>query len=409
MMVGVKQRYRYRLYPHPHQQMALAKAFGCARVVWNDALVKSRALYAAGEKTSYPVLAKLCITQAKQTPERSWLSGPSNVVLQQSVRDLDQAFRNWWASLKGKRKGPKVKPPRFKKRRGAQAIRFMSHVFRTGERSLTLSKIGIVPIEWSRDLPSAPSSVTVIRDASGRYFASFVVEVEPTPLPANGKAVGIDLGLASLAVTSAGEKIAPPKFLRSALKRLRRLQRLQRNIKHKQKGSNRLAAARRQMAKLHASIADKRLDFLHQLSTRIIRENQTVVLEDLNVSGMLKNRKLARSIADAGWRQFRTLLESKAEQYGRQLVVINRWLPTSQVCSTCGHRDGKKELSIRQWQCPSCEAAHDRDVNAAQNILAAGLAESQNGRGAAHQSTALVAAGWEAPTHPIAEAHLCPA
>jgi putative transposase len=217
MMVGVKQRYRYRLYPHPHQQMALAKAFGCARVVWNDALAMSRELYAAGEKSSYPVLAKLCITQAKQTPERSWLSGPSNVVLQQSVRDLDQAFRNWWASLKGKRKGPKVRAPRFKKRRGAQSIRFMSHVFRTGDRTLTLSKIGTVPIEWSRALPSAPSSCTVIRDASGRYFASFVVEVEPTPLPANGKAIGIDLGLASLAVTSAGEKIAPPKFLRSAL------------------------------------------------------------------------------------------------------------------------------------------------------------------------------------------------
>jgi putative transposase len=406
MMVGVKQRYRYRLYPHSHQQVALVKAFGCARVVWNDALAMSRELYAAGEKTNYPVLAKLCITQAKQIPERSWLSGPSNVVQQQSVRDLDSAYSNWWASLSGKRRGPKVRAPRFKKRRGAQSIRFMSHVFRTGERSLTLSKIGTVPIEWSRALPSAPSSVTVIRDASGRYFASFVVEVEPTPLPANGKAIGIDLGLASLAVTSAGEKIAPPKFLRSALKRLRRLQR---HLKHKQKGSNRLAVARRQVATLHATIADKRLDFLHQLSTRIIRENQTVVLENLNVSGMLKNKQLARSIADAGWRQFRTLLEFKAEQYDRQVVVINRWLPTSQVCSTCGHQEGKKELSIREWQCPSCGAVHDRDVNAAQNILAAGLAESQNGRGAAHKSTALVAAGWEAPTQPIAEASPCAA
>lgn len=402
----MKQRYRYRLYPHPHQQVALAKAFGCARVVWNDALAKSRELYALGEKTSYPVLAKLCITQAKQTPERSWLSDPSNVVLQQSVRDLDLAYRNWWASLKGKRKGPKVQAPRFKKRRGAQSIRFMSHVFRTGERSLTLSKIGPVPIEWSRALPSAPSSVTVLRDASGRYFASFVVEVEPTPLPANGKVVGIDLGLASLAVTSDGEKIAPPKFLRSALKRLRRLQQ---NLKHKQKGSNRMAAARRKVATLHASIADKRLDFLHQLSTCIIRENQTVVLEDLNVLGMLKNKKLARSIADAGWRQFRILLESKAKQYGREVIVINRWLPTSQICSACGHHDGKKELSIREWQCPICGAVHDRDINAALNILAAGLAESRNGRGAAHQSTLAVAAGCEASTHPIAEASPCAA
>jgi putative transposase len=246
--------------------------------------------------------------------------------------------------------------------------------------------------------------VTVIRDASGRYFASFVVDVEPTPLPANGKAVGIDLGLASLAVTSDGEKIAPPKFLRSALKRLRRLQR---NLKRKQRGSKRLAAARRKVAAIHASIADKRLDFLHQLSTRIIRENQAVVLEDLNVSGMLKNKRLARSIADAGWRQFRILLESKAEQYDRQVVVINRWLPTSQVCSACGHHDGKKELSIREWQCPSCGTVHDRDVNAALNILAAGLAESRNGRGAAHQSTLAVAAGCEAPTHLNLEAQQC--
>jgi putative transposase len=406
MVVGMKQRYRFRLYPHPHQQVALARAFGCARVVWNDALAKSRELYAAGQKTSYPVLAKLCITQAKQTPERQWLAEPSNVVLQQSVRDLDQAYRNWWASLKGKCKGAKVKPPRFKKRRGAQSVRFMSHVFRTGERTLTLSKIGPVPIEWSRDLPSDPSSVTVIRDASGRFFASFVVEVEPTPLPANGRAVGIDLGLASLAVTSDGEKLAPPKFLRSALKRLRRLQR---NLKHKQRGSNRLAIARRKVAKLHAKVGDRRLDYLHQLSTRLIRENQTVVLEDLNVSGMLKNRKLARSIADAGWRQLRILLESKAEQYGREVVVINRWLPTSQVCSTCGHHDGKKDLSVREWQCPSCGTVHDRDINAALNILAAGLAESRNGRGATHQSTALVAAGCEAPTHPIAEASPCAA
>jgi len=262
----------------------------------------------------------LCITQAQQSPERAWPADASSVVLQQSARDLDQVFRNGWAGLKGKRKGPKVRAPRFKQRRGAPSIRFLSHVFRTGERSLRLSKVGPVPIEWSRSLRSEASSVMVIRDASGRYFASFVVEVEPTPLIAHGKALG---------------------------------------------------------------------------------------LEDLNVSGMVKNNKLAGSIADAGWRQFRSLLQSRAEQYGRELVVVR--LPTNQVCSACGHHDGSKELSIREWQCPSCGTVHDREINAASNILVAGLAERRNGRGAAHPSTLAVAAGCEAPTQLNLEAQQCAA
>ena len=397
----MQKRFKYRLYPHAHQRQALAQVFGCARVVWNDALaLKQEAWQERQKRLSINDLMKVCITQAKQTPERSWLKQVHVTPLQQSLRDLDRAFKNWWKSLKGK---GRAKAPRFKRRHNRQTIRFNRSGFCCGDHAVRIGKVGEIPIIWSRPLPGVPSSATVIKDCAGRYFVSFVVQVErPCSPPVKG-AIGMDLGLASLATTSDGEKISPPKFLRSALGRLRRLQR---NLKHKQRGSNRLTAARLGVAKLHAKVADRRMDFLHKLSTRIIRENQTVVLEDLNVSGMVKNRKLARSIADAGWRMFRTLLESKAQEHGRDLVVINRWTPTSQTCSVCGYRDGKKALSLRQWRCPECGAIHDRDVNAAKNILAAGLAERLNGRGATRKTTA-VAAGCEASTHLNQERQLC--
>ncbi|MXW12420.1 MAG: IS200/IS605 family element transposase accessory protein TnpB [Synechococcus sp. SB0668_bin_13] len=367
-------RYRYRCQPTPGQRIALAQAFGCARVVWNDALALSQEFYRQGEK--YPggtALMQRCITQAKRTPERSWLGDVSASMLQQSVRDLDKAFRNWWNG-KGK-----VRAPRFKRRSNAQSIRICGKESRTTDHGVRFPKVGDLKLRWSRDLPAPPTSLTIIKDTRGRYYASFVVEVERPKLQANSKAVGLDLGLTSLAVTSDGEKISPPRFLRSALKRLRRLQR---NLKGKVKGSNRLAKAKRRVARLHGKIADRRLDVLHKLSTRLIRENQTVVVEDLNVSGLSKNRKMARSIADAGWRLLRGLLEYKAELHGRALRVISRWEPTSQRCSACGDRGCKKELAVRSWTCPACGTEHDRDVNAAKNILAAGLAARLNGRGA---------------------------
>ncbi|MYG64752.1 MAG: transposase [Synechococcus sp. SB0669_bin_7] len=228
-------RYRYRLYPPPGQKQALARQFGWCPVVWNDILALSQSIYQEGRK--YPgggELQRRCITQAKRTEERSWLSEVSASVLQQSVRDLDKSFRFWWKS-KGK-------------------------------------------VRWSRPLPSPPSSCTIIKDCAGRCFASFVVDLEDRDLsPVFGQNIGIDLGLASLAVTSDGEKIAPPKFLRAALKPLRRLQR---NLKHKQRGSNRLALARLRVTKLHAKVADRRLDFLHKPSTRLIHENQAVYIEE---------------------------------------------------------------------------------------------------------------------------------
>jgi len=391
---------RYRLYPIPAQKQALTRQFGCCRVVWNDALAFSRGRYKA--RSGYPgasALQKLCITQAKRTEGRIWLAEVSASVLQQSVRDLDRAFRNWWKS-KGK-----ARAPHFKKWSNAQSARICGKKFRPSENGVRFAKVGELQLRWSRTLPSPSSSCTIIKDCAGRYFASFVVEVERPKFPATGRAVAMDLGLVALAVTGDGAKVAPPKLLRSAPKRLRRLQR---NLKQKQGGSNRLALAKLRVAKLPAKVSDRRLDFLHKLGTRLIRENQAMCIEDLKVSGILKNRKLSKAIADAGWRTFKTFPECKAELYGRVLKVVCRWEPTSQVCSVCGQRDGRKPLRMRAWTCPACGPEHDRDVNAAKNILAAGLVERLNGRGA-KKLTSLLASGCETSTHLNREVQKCPA
>ena len=312
---------------------------------------------------------KRCITEAKRTEERSWLGEVSASMLQQSLRDLSQAVRNWWQG-KGR-----VRAPNFKKRGNCHSIRACGEEFYPTDTGVRFPKIGVLRLQWSRPLSSEPSSVTIIKECSGKYYASFVVEVEDEKLPPTPKEVGIDLGLASLAVTSDGEKFAPPRFLRSAL---RKIGRLQRSLNRKVKGSRNRNKARLLLANAQEKVGSKRLGFLHKLSTQLIRENQTVVVEDLNVSGMLKNRRLSKNISDAGWRMFRTLLEYKAERYGREVRVISSWEPTSQRCSECGHQVGKKPLSVRTWTCPVCGSKHDRDINAAKNILAVGQAERLN-------------------------------
>ncbi|MGQ4647157.1 RNA-guided endonuclease TnpB family protein [Lyngbya aestuarii] len=396
----MKARYRYRIYPTPGQQMALAKLFGCCRVVWNDALAFCIEQYQLGEKKpKNGELQKKFITQAKKTLERQWLTEVSNIPLQQSLNDLEQAYQNFFKSCKGQRKGRPVRPPRFKKRRAKQSARFRQGGFKVN-RKLKLAKIGEVKVAWSRQLPAAPSSVSIVKDAAGRYFASFVVEIEPESLPKTDTSVGIDidLGITTFATLDAGEKIKAPKPLR---KRLRRLRKLNRNLSRKTRFSNRYEKARQRKAKLYAKLKDTRTDFLHKLSTRIIRENQVIVLEDLNVSGMVKNRKLSRAISDLGWRQFRTYLEGKTEKYGRELQVISRWEPTSQRCSCCGFRGGKKDLSVRTWTCLNCETTHDRDINAAANIkkAAGGHSEAQNGRGDRLKTFVKKAAVDEPSTH----------
>ena len=350
------------------------RAFGCARVVFNDGLHTRQEAYAAGLPYISDAELSARLTTAKATPERAWLGGVSAVVLQQSLADLNTAYRNFFASVTGKRKGPKIEPPRFKSRKDhRQAVRFTANArFRVlANGKLRLPKIGDIEVRWSRDLPSEPSSVTVIRDCAGRYFASFVVETGPGTLPAAEQATGIDLGLTHFAVLSDGRKVASPRFLRRAEKKLRRAQR---SLSRKEKGSRNRAKARGKVARAHAQVADARREFHHQLSTALIRENQAVAVEDLAVKGLARTR-LAKSVHDAGWSGFAAMLEYKARLYGRKFHRIGRFVPTSQTCSACGVKDGPKPLHVRAWQCPACGTWLDRDINAAVNVAkAAGLA-----------------------------------
>jgi IS605 OrfB family transposase len=357
-------RYSYRLYPEPGQAQALARAFGCARVVFNDALRARQDAHAAGLPYITDVELSARLTAAKATPERAWLAEVSYVVLQNALADLNAAYRNFFASVAGKRKGQKVEPPRFRSRKNRrQAIRFTRNAkFRvTPGGRLRLPKIGDVKVQWSRNLPCDPSSVTVIMDAAGRYFASFVVDAEDEPLAEVVAETGIDLGLTHFAVLSDERKIASPKFLRRAERKLRQAQQ---TLSRRDKGSANREKARVEVARQHAKVADARRDWLHKLSTEIIRENQAVYVEDLCVAGLIRTRQ-GKSISDAGWSSFTAMLEYKARKHGRYYGRVGRWEPTSQVCSECGVRDGPKPLRVRVWTCGVCGVTHDRDVNAA--------------------------------------------
>ncbi|MFD4456783.1 RNA-guided endonuclease InsQ/TnpB family protein [Nocardia sp. NPDC058480] len=367
-------RYSYRLVPTASQRIALARAFGCARVVFNDAIAIRRAAHETGAPFPTDAAMSKALTAAKRTPERAWLSEVSAVLLQQALADANSAYRNFFASLSGKRKGRKVGAPRFRSRRDSrQSIRFTANAqFRIlSNGRLRLPKIGDIPVRWSRSLPSTPSSVTVTLDSTGRYHASFVVEVSDHSLPATNGEVGLDLGLTHFAITSDGRKVTNPRIGRKAAVKLRRAQK---ELARRQKGSANRRKSVRRVAKCHARIGDTRRDWLHKLSTTMIRENQAVYVEDLAVSGLGRTR-LARSVHDAGWSMFVAMLEYKAKRYGRRFGKVDRWFPSTRMCSNCGLVGEKKPLHMREWVCP-CGAVHDRDVNAAINILTAGRADS---------------------------------
>lgn len=372
-------RYAYRIDPTPGQRIALARAFGCARVVFNDAIAGRRTAREAGDP--YPTDAALskALTAAKQTPQRAWLAEVSAVVLQQALADANRAnranraYRNFFASIKGERKGRKLGAPRFRSRRDRrQSIRFTKAArFRVTEAGrLRLPGIGDVPVRWSRELPPSPSSVTVTVDPTGRYHASFVVEVSDEPLPTVEREVGIDLGLTHFAVLSDGRKVDNPRIARKAAAKLRRARK---ELARRRKGSANRRKSVRKVARCHARVGDTRRDWLHKLSTTLIRENQAVYVEDLAVSGLARTR-LARSVHDAGWSAFVGMLEYKARRTGRTFGRVDRWFPSTRACSTCGAIGDKKPLNVREWGC-LCGTVHDRDINAARNILAAGRAD----------------------------------
>ncbi|MFB7621030.1 RNA-guided endonuclease InsQ/TnpB family protein [Kitasatospora sp. NPDC056181] len=370
----VKRAFKYRFYPSDAQAAELSRTFGCVRKVYNLALqARTEAWVMRGERVGYSATSAM-LTAWKKTRELAYLCEVSSVPLQQTLRHLQGAFGNFWAK--------RAKYPTFKSRKKSRkSAEYTTSGFRFRDGRLTLARMTEpLAVVWSRPLPrqARPSTVTVSQDAAGRWFVSLLCDDRPAiPAPANA-AVGIDVGVTSLVTLSTGQRIANP---RHEPRERERLARAQRDLARKAvgDGANR-AKARLKVGRVHARIADRRRDFLHKLTTRLVRENQTIVIEDLSVRNMLRNRRLSRAISDAGWTEMRSMLEYKAGWYGREVIIVDRWFPSSKLCSACGTLQGGMPLNVREWTC-GCGATHDRDVNAAKNILAAGLAVAACGDG----------------------------
>lgn len=366
----MKARWTFRCYPTPEQERHLSRTFGCVRYVWNWALHLRSAGFKNGERIGYPETDRR-LTQLKKQPDTTWLNEVSSVCLQQSLRDLQTAFANFFEKRAGY--------PAFKKKEGYQSANYTERgmSFDPATRTLKLAKLGALKVKWSRRQIPSPSSVRLIRKPSGKYFVSLVVDVLPAPLPATGETVGIDFGINRLATLSTGEKISNPKH---GSKWQRRLAFYQKALARCQKGSQRRRRVKRHVARLHEKIANSRLDALHKVSTSLVERFDTLYIEDLHLRGMVKNHHLARALSDASLGQATRLLEEKAARYGKTVIKIDRWFPSSKQCSACGRIQNTLPLSVRSWTC-ACGAHHDRDVNAAVNIKAVGQTVSAHGDG----------------------------
>ncbi|NEN92659.1 MAG: IS200/IS605 family element transposase accessory protein TnpB [Okeania sp. SIO3H1] len=365
----VEKAYKFRFYPTKQQESLLRRTLGCVRLIYNKALTaRTQAWYEKQERVGYKQTSAM-LTNWKKQQDLDFLCEVSSVPLQQGLRHLQTAFTNFFSG--------RTKYPNFKKKRNGGSAEFTKSAFKWKEGQVYLAKCAEpLPIRWSRQLPPGcvPSTITIKLDPSGRWSVSLRVnDTRNLSLKSVTKQVGIDLGITSLLTTSDGEKFANPKNHYKLHKKLRLAQK---SLSRKTKGSNNYQKARLKVARIHAKIKDSRLDYTHKLTTQLIRENQTIVVEDLAVKNMVKNHKLARAISDANWGKLVRQLEYKADWYGRELIKIDRYFPSSKRCFNCGHIVEKLPLNIREWDCPECAAHHDRDINASKNILAAGLAVS---------------------------------
>lgn len=378
----VQRAYRYRFTPTSEQENLLRRTLGCVRLVYNKALAARREAWEERQESVNYGQTSALLTDWKKQEDLQFLNEVSCVPLQQTLRHLQTAFGNFFKK--------RAKYPRFNKKRSGGSAEFTRSAFKWSQ-----PRAGVPPVEgtgvkdgqvwlvkctqplniiWSRLMPTGcePSTITVRLNAAGRWFVSLLVEdYTMQPLPTVDKQIGLDAGITSLVTTSDDEKIANPKHFERLRRKLRQVQKA---LARRPNKSNNREKARREVAKVQARIADARKDFLHQLTTRLVRENQTIAVEDLAVANMVKNRSLAGSISDAGWGELVRQLEYKCQWYGRTLMKIDRWFPSSKRCGSCGYTLDKLPLSVRQWDCPGCNTTHDRDLNAAQNILAAGLA-----------------------------------
>jgi putative transposase len=380
----MQKAFKYRFYPTTEQESLLRRTMGCVRLIYNKALAaRTEAWYQRQERIGYNQTSTM-LTGWKQESDLEFLNEVSCVPLQQGLRHLQKAFGNFWAGH--------AKYPNFKKKHSGGSAEFTKSAFRWKDGQVFLAKCTEpLAIRWSRNLPEGcdPSSITIKLEASGRWFASLLVATDiaqlpksvggasPVPKaglrPTENRQIGLDVGVTSLIATSNGDKIANPKHFKQLRKKLKRVQKA---LSRKQKGSSNRHKARLQVASVHAQITDARTDFLHKLTTQLVRENQTIVVEDLAIKNMVKNHKLALAISDASWGELIRQLAYKCQWYGRELIKIDRWFPSSKRCGNCGHIVDKLPLNIREWECPKCGTNHDRDINASKNILAAGLAVS---------------------------------
>ncbi len=354
--------FKYRFYPTSAQRLELAQTFGSTRFVYNWALaLRTQSYYQNNVSLSYTDTSN-ALTKLKKDPEKSWLKLVSAVPLQQGLRHLNTAFQNFF---KGK-----TKYPRFKKKSNRQSSHYAPNAFKWDGEKLTLAKMSQpLKIRWSRYFTGQPKSVTISKDSSNRYFVSFLVEEELVQWKPATEEIGIDLGIKDVVVCSNGFASGNPKHYQ---KYQARLKTLQRRLAKKKKDSNNRYRARLKVAKLHAKIADCRLDFLHKLSTKLVSESQAIYTETLAVKNMMANHKLAKAIADCGWGEFLRQLEYKAKWHDRKIGAINRWFPSTKRCHPCGHVLDKLPLSVREWECPACHSLNMRDYNSSLNILAVG-------------------------------------